>query len=725
MRKLILAPLLILLTAANTPADFARLKSEAAKVTIVRDDWGIAHVSGPTDADAVFGMIYAQAEDDFPRIEANYLTSLGRTAEAEGEKATWKDLRARLYVDDAKLKDEYARSPDWLKKLMNAWADGLNYYLATHPDVHPRAITHFEPWMALSFTEGSIGGDIESIDLDKLRDFYSARQPQLASIAPDKPALADTLEHQNSNGIAIAPKITADGHALLLINPHTTFFFRSELQMKSDEGLDAYGAVTWGQFFVYQGFNPHTGWMHTSTGADSIDEFAYDVRQPELGPRYRFGNEWRPMKEKPITIRYRKPDGSFGSRTFTTYSTHRGPIVRSENGKWISFAIMDRPIRALEQSYLRTKTSDLASYLKVADLKANSSNNTLFADDKGNIAYLHPQFVPVRDDRFDYTKPVDGSDPRTDWKGDTPVDKLPNAINPPNGWVDNNNNAPWSTAGSYSPKPHDFPKYMDQFGENYRGLHALRMLEGSSGWTADTLNAAAFDSYQPGFAALIPPLLHAYDALPAADARKVKLAGPIAALRGWDYRWGADSVPQSLAMFYGRKLYARLKAEPGEVTNKKYMRLARDTTAGDKLDALADAVDWLSRDFGKWQVPWGEINRFQRISSAIDHPFDDKAPSFPVPFADGNFGSLASFKSDRRPGTKKWYGYHGNSFVAIVEFGHKVKARAVKVGGESGHSDSRHFSDQIQRYASGDLREVYFWPEQLRGHVERTYRPGE
>ena len=724
MRTLLL-PLLFLLTAATTPADLDRLKSEAARVTIVRDDWGIAHVSGATDADAVFGMIYAQAEDDFPRIEANYLTALGRTAEADGEKAIWQDLRARLYVSEAKLRDEYDRSPEWLKKLMNAWADGLNYYLATHPNVRPRAITHFEPWMALSFTEGSIGGDIESIDLDKLRDFYSAGAPALTSAAADRSPLTDAVEHQNSNGIAIAPKITTDGHALLLINPHTTFFFRSELQMKSDEGLDAYGAVTWGQFFVYQGFNAHTGWMHTSTGADAIDEFAETVDKPSGKLMYKYGGGWRPVQEQQVSIRYKKDDGTFGTRSFTTYSTHHGPIVRSDDGKWISFAIMDRPIAALQQSYLRTKTSDLASYLKVAGLKANSSNNTLFADDKGNIAYLHPQFVPARDDRFDYTKPVDGSDPRTDWQGDTAIDKLPNAINPPNGWVDNNNNAPWSTAGSYSPKAKDFPKYIDQFGENYRGLHALRLLTGSSGWTADKLNAAAFDSYQPGFAALIPPLLQAYDALPAADARKAKLAEPIVALRGWDYRWGADSVPQSLAMFYGRKLYARLKPEPGEVTNKKYMRLGRDTSPQDKLDALADAIDWLQRDFGKWQVPWGEINRFQRISSAIDHPFDDAAPSFGVPFADGNFGSLAAFKSDPRNGSRKWYGYHGNSFVAIVEFGPKVKARAVKVGGESGDAKSRHFTDQMERYASGALREVYFWPEQLQGHIERTYHPGE
>jgi acyl-homoserine-lactone acylase len=733
MHKILLAPLLLLLlTAATTPADLARLKSEAARVTVVRDDWGIAHVSGATDADAVFGMIYAQAEDDFPRIEANYLTALGLTAEAQGENAVWQDLRARLYVSPEKLQAEYAESPDWLKSLMNAWADGLNYYIATHPEVNPLVIKHFEPWMALSFTEGSIGGDIERIDLDQLAKFYCCGgPPQPGFVQREQTALNDAApaqfqEPQGSNGIAISPRITAPGTgALLLINPHTSFYFRSELQMKSGQGLNAYGAVTWGQFFVYQGFNPHAGWMHTSTGADAVDEFAETVERRGDGYCYRYGAECRPLQPEKITIRYRTAGGALSSRSFTIYRSHHGPVVASEDGKWISFAMMDRPIPALEQSFLRTKATDLASFMKVSDLRANSSNNTMFADDHGNIAYLHPQFVPLRDDRFDYTKPVDGSNPATDWKGDTPVDKLPNAINPKNGWVDNNNNAPWSTAGAYSPKAADFPKYMDMFGENYRGLHALRLLTGSKGWTLDKLNAAAFDSYQPGFAALIPPLVQAYDALPAADPRKAKLAGPIAALRGWDYRWGSDSVPQSLAMFYGKSLYGKLDRVPGEPGNKAMMRLARDTSPEDKLRSLSSAVAELTGDFGSWQTQWGEINRFQRLSPLILSPFDDSKPSIPVPFASSAYGSLASFGATPEPGTKRWYGTSGNSFVAVVEFGKKVRARAVTAGGESGHPDSPHFKDEAERYASGNLREVYFWPEQLQGHTERTYRPGE
>jgi acyl-homoserine-lactone acylase len=179
MRKIsarALAPLLLLLTAAAPPpGEAVRWLHEISETAIARDDWGIAHVHGTTDADAVFGMIYAQAEDDFPRIEANYLTSLGRTAEAEGEKAIWQDLRARLYVSEPELKADYAQSPPQMRKLMDAWADGLNYFLYTHPNVHPRVLTHFEPWMAMSFTEGSIGGDVERIDLKQLQAFYSYR----------------------------------------------------------------------------------------------------------------------------------------------------------------------------------------------------------------------------------------------------------------------------------------------------------------------------------------------------------------------------------------------------------------------------------------------------------------------------------------------------------------------------------------------------------------------
>lgn len=707
-------------TAHAAPTDTSRWKTEAAAVTITRDDWGIAHVHGKTDADAVFGMAYTQAEDDFNRVETNYLNSLGWLAQAEGEQAIWSDLRQQLWIDPVQLKQQYAKSPAWLRELMNAWADGLNYYLATHPDVHPRVITHFEPWMALSFSEGSIGGDIERVSLKELQAFYGKSTDAVAFV--DTPS--SWAEPTGSNGIAIAPKLTADGHALLLINPHTSFFFRSELQMSSDAGLDVYGAVTWGQFFIYQGFNKHIGFMHTSTTADVVDEFAETVVHDGGKLGYRYGKDVRSVTTKPIAVRYRKADGSMAERTFTTYATHHGPVVRAEGDKWIATALMNKPMEALEQSWLRTKATDFASFMKIAELKANSSNNTIFADDKGEIAYLHPQFIPKRDNRFDYTKPVDGSDPATDWQGLLPLDAAPHLLNPANGWIMNTNDWPYSAAGPDSPRRENYPRYMDSVGENPRGIHATMVLSDKRDFTLPSLITAAFDSYLPAFARQVPILLKDYDALPANDPLKKKLAGPIALLRGWDYRWGIASMPTSLAVFWGDTLWDKVDKSDVSEGLSVYDIMAERAGPKARLEALVDASTRLEKDFGSWGVPWGEVNRYQRINGDIEQPFDDSKPSIPVPFTSSRWGSLASFGAHRWPGTRRYYGTSGNSFVAAVEFGDKVRARAITAGGESGHPTSPHFNDEAERYTTGNLRAVYFWPEDLQGHVERTYHPG-
>jgi acyl-homoserine-lactone acylase len=708
------------LPARAAAPEMARLKAEAARVSIVRDDWGIAHVHGKSDADAVFGAIYAQAEDDFNRVEANYLTNLGLTAEAEGEGAIWQDLRQRLYIDPEVLKADYAKSPAWLKALMDAWADGLNYYLATHPDVHARVITHFEPWMALSFTEGSIGGDIERVNLKALQAFYGQDRLALADAGPD---LA-FHEPTGSNGIAIAPSLTTGGHALLLINPHTSFFFRSELQMTSDAGLNAYGASTWGQFFIYQGFNETAGWMHTSSGVDAVDEFLETIQMKDGKPFYRYGSELRPVKASQVTIRYRTAAGGLASRTFTVYATHHGPITRAVGDKWVSMALMNIPVPALEQSFLRTKQHDYASFMKIAALKANSSNNTIFADAKGEIAYLHPQFIPRRDNRFDYTQPVDGADPATDWKELHALDEAPHLLNPPNGWIFNTNDWPYSAAGPYSPRQADYPRYMDMAGENPRGVHATLLLTGRKDLTRDGLLKLAFDPYLPAFGELLPTLAEAYDQTPDADPVKARMKDQAALLKDWDRRWAADSDATSLAVFWGEALWNRVVADARARHTNVYDAM-KAAPAAVKLAALAEASDRLQADFGDWRTPWGQINRFQRLNDDIAQTFHDDQPSIPVPFTSSQWGSLASFGAKRYPGTRRYYGTSGNSFVAVVEFGDKVRARAVTAGGESGDPASKHFDDEAGRYASGDFREVYYYPEQLVGHTERTYRPGE
>ena len=731
-------PLLALAAAAPDPGR-ARWREEAARVTITRDDWGVAHVHGVSDADAVFGAIYAQAEDDFPRIEANYLTALGRTAEAEGESAIWADLRQRLWVDPVKLQADYRASPPWLRALMDAWADGLNFYLATHPQEHPKVLTRFEPWMALSFTEGSIGGDIERVDLGRLAAFYGGpRDARVSSLAPPD------AEPRGSNGIAIGPTLSASGHPLLLINPHTSFFFRAELEMKSDAGLHAYGASTWGQFFLYQGWNERLGWMHTSSGVDAVDEFTETMlpfTPMAQTPRYRHGASALQAEGRPVTIRFRRPDGAMGERRFVTWHTVHGPVVGSTGsmtaqpvigsdgvmqpigGKWIAVALMNRPIPALEQSWLRTKANDQRAFLAAAGLQANSSNNTVYADRDGHTALLLPQFVPVRSARFDYRKPVDGSDPATDWHGLTPLARLPQVRDPAGGWLYNSNDAPWRAAGSASPPRAGFPAYMDEFGPNARGDHATALLGRARALTPETLRAIAYDPAMPMFDVVVPKVVAAFDAEPDSP-RKQLLADVVEPLRRWDRRWSTASTATTIANYWGERLWAR-----GARFADAPARSATDVIYGLSGDALLDELTLARRDllaaWGRVDVPWGEVNRFQRNDAGIVQQFDDDRPSTPVPFASARWGTLASFGAKPYPGTKRWYGTSGNSFVAIVEFGPHVRAWAVTAGGDSGRAGSPHFRDQANRYAAGDLRPVYFWPDELAGHIERTYRPGD
>jgi acyl-homoserine-lactone acylase len=692
--------------------------AKAADTIVIRDDWGIAHVHGKRDSDAVFGVAYAQAEDDFNRIETNYLTAMGRLAEAEGETALYQDLRMRLFVRPEDLRARYAASPPWLRDLMMAWAEGLNCYLQSHPGVKPKVLDRFEPWMALSFTEGSIGGDIAHLPLQPLQDFYA--QPGATRLVAYRDE--GSREPGGSNGIAIAPFNSLNHHALLLINPHTSFYFRAELQMTSDAGLNAYGAVTWGQFFIYQGFNSRVGWMHTSSGVDSVDEYAETIVRQNDHLYYRYGDRLRAVTTVPVTLHYRTSDGGMSSKTFTTYRTHHGPIVRQADGRWISVSLMQKPVEALSQSFLLTRTHDYTSFAKVMELKANSSNNTIFADADGEIAYLHPQFVPRRNDRFDYTRPVDGADPATEWHGLHTLDELPHVLNPPNGWVMNTNDWPYSAAGPYSPRRADYPRYMDTAGENPRGVHTTALLTGKTDFTLASLNEAAYDPYLPAFAQLIPTLVSAYDVLPNTSAFTDRLAAAITLLRHWDYRWSVRSVETSLAVLWGDELWEAGKRDGAAKGLSVYEAIAA-LPSEEKLRALVAVIERLQHDFGDWRTPWGSLNRYQRLTDHIVQTFSDVDSSIPIGFTAGRWGSLAAFEARRQDQTNKYYGTAGNSFVAVVEFGDKIVARAVSTGGESGDPRSPHFNDQADRYAAGALREIYFYPSQLAGHIERQYHP--
>ncbi|MFZ1786118.1 MAG: penicillin acylase family protein [Ferruginibacter sp.] len=723
--SLILLFPLQLLAQPFSQTEIQNWEKQAANISIIRDNYGIPHVYGKTDADAVFGLLYAQCEDDFKRVELNYIDKLGRLSEVNGEKDLYNDLLIRLVIDTADAIKDYTNAPDWLKKILAGYADGINYYLYKNPTTKPALLTRFEPWYPLLWTDGSIGAiSTGGISVRELKNFYSGtEEPDRAFVGYKEEPLT------GSNGFAFAPKITKNGNAILYINPHVTFYFRPEVHMVSDEGLNAYGAVTWGQPFVYQGFNEHCGWMHTSSQADISDAYIEKLSQNGSAWFYEYDGDAKPVLIKPISIKIKTANG-FETKSFNTMFTQHGPVMAKRNGQYLSLRHNNRDTKGFMQSWLRTKANSFAEFKKTMDMGANPSNNTVYADGEGNIAYWHGNFLPKRDPQYNWSQPVDGTTSATEWKGYHTVNESVHIYNPENGWLQNCNSTPFTVAGKFSPNKKDYAAYLAPDGENFRGINAVRVLDREKKYTIDKVIAAGYDTYLAAFEKLIPALVKVYDQNRFPDDPNYnQLKEAVNILKNWDLGCGENSVATTLAVLWGEKIAPSINKiilpdADNDIVNKTN-HFAATATTNDLLNPLYEVINKLQKDFGKWQVPWGEINRFQRISNDIDNQFDDNQPSIPVAFVSSAWGMLPSYSSRTFPGTKKRYGVHGNSLIAAVEFGKKVKAKSLLAGGESGDVNSLHFFDQGLMYSKGKFKEVLFYKEDVMKHVERKYHPGE
>lgn len=730
MKKLLLFVLLPLQVLAQpfSKQEIARWEKQSKNITIIRDNYGVPHIYGKTDADAVFGLLYAQCEDDFKRVELNYVEKLGRLSEINGDAGLYNDLLNRLVIDTAAAIKDYAKAPAWLKKILNAYADGINYYLYKHPELKPALLSRFQPWYPLLWTDGSIGAiSTAGISINELKKFYSGTDEAIAYESPVN-YFFDEEKLTGSNGFAFSPKITESGNALLYINPHVTFYFRPEVHINSEEGLNVYGAVTWGQPFIYQGFNEHCGWMHTSSQADISDAYIEKLTKKNNQWYYEYDGKQKPVIKKKITIKYKTTDG-LSQKTFNALFTHHGPIMAKRDGQYLSLRHNNRDTKGFIQSWMRTKANSFEEFKKTMDMGANPSNNTVYADGEGNIAYWHGNFLPKRDPHYDWSKPVDGSTKATEWQGFHPVQESVHIYNPENGWLQNCNSTPYTVAGKFSPKKSSYADYLAPDGENYRGINAVRVLDLEKKYTIEKVIAAGYNTRLAAFEDLVPALLKAYDTygnhVSNVDSLYTQLAGPIRILKNWDFNVAENSIATTLAIEWGEKLGLQISRTNGAdivQKTKAFVTLAAPNTL---LEPLLATVKNLQSRFGTWQMAWGEINRFQRISSSITNNFDDNKPGLPVAFASSAWGMLPSYSSNYFPGTKKRYGVHGNSFVCAVEFGKKIKAKSLLAGGQSGDESSKHFFDQGVMYSKGQFKEVLFYKEDVLKHVERSYHPGE
>jgi acyl-homoserine lactone acylase PvdQ len=718
---LILVSPCYLLAQKFSKVEVERYKQEAAAVKIARDQWGVPHIYGETDADAVFGLMYAECEDNFRGLERNYLYQFGKLSQVDGEASLYSDLQLQMIADTLDAIKDYKKAPTYFKKLLNAFADGINFYIYKHPEVKPRVFKHYEPWYALMFTDGSVAATVTGgLKVSDTRNFYGNGIGDYVS--NNKPEITD--KQLGSNGFAIAPSISASGNAMLYINPHVPFYFRDEVELESEEGLQVYGAVTWGQFFVYQGFNSHCGWMHTSSYADVGDLYSEKVIKAGGKWFYEYEGENREVTSRKIIIGVKK-ENRIEKKTITGFYTHHGPILGGMDGKWLALKANNRSLNALLESWLITKANTFSEFKHVmGELLSNATNNTVYADDQGNIAFWYGNFMPKRNPNFDWDLPVDGSIKTTEWKGLHSLNEIIHVYNPATGWIQNCNSTPFASSGASSPKKEKYPSYMAPNGQNFRAVNAIKLLSNSKSLTLDQLIDIGYDHYLAAFDALLPPLFTAYDA--ANDSVKQAFAKQIQLLKQWDKKTDTGSVATTLAIEWGNLMMKALRPavtdEESTYQTERVNMFLSGLSNERCMHFFSEAVNSLTKKYGTWEIKWGDINRYQRPKDGVT--FDDSKTSFPVGLTSSMFGQLPSYQS-KTMNTKNLYGYSGNSFIAAVEFGTQIKAKSIVTGGLSFDQNSEHFTDQAKMYLNGHLKDVYFYKDDVLKHVERIYHPGK
>jgi len=685
MRELILIVMLALLCHVQATAN-----PLAKDVTIYRDTYGVPHVFGRTDAATAFGFAYAQAEDNFWRVEENFISALGRSSEIYGEKSLNEDRLNHALEIPRLAREEYARLDKQMRSLCDAYAAGFNYYLERHTEVKPRLLTKIEPWYTLAFIRYNYFQNGFARD-------RSLRGAQTAAIDNDlKP-------HTGSNGWVVGPSKSASGHALLFINPHLPFFGPGQVyegHVHSDEGWNFTGYTRFGFPLPYVGHNDNGGWVSTDNAADLTDVYLETFDDPARPLAYKYGNGYRLATEHVEEIRVKTAAG-VETRKFTMRKTHHGPVLAARDGKMLSLRMAKFESDGwLREWYDMTRAKSL-NELKRAMTPLNMLfGNVMYADRQGNTWYLYNGAIPKRDPRFDWTKPVDGSDPATEWQGYHTIDELPQLTNPATGWMQNCNTSPFLLTSEGNPDPKQFPKYMVQEGDNPRGAISREILSSKTKFTFDEWTRLAFDTRVMSAGKEIEPLIAALK-----QSNQARLREVYDELNRWDRRSANDSIAMTIFSLYHER---RMRDEKLEV-----------------LVALNDALNSLERDFGTWKVAWGELNRLQRIDESRDQDFDDAKPSLAVSGVNGNDGAVFTVYATPERGQKRRYGVAGGTYISVVEFGPRVRALSVHTFGASGDPKSKHYMDQAALYTRGEFKPSWLALEEIRANLEKSYRPGE
>ena len=694
-------------------------KQQARNVTIIRDNWGVPHIYGKKDPDCAFGLMYAQCEDNYWQIEESIVGSIGRSSELYGERTLDADALVALFECVKKGKEFYAAADPLVKALCNAAAAGINYYLYTHPSTERRLLHHYEPWFfTITSPSGAAG---HGIPRSEMKNNFAISDP------PDNFHSWLQEKETGSNTMALAPSKTVSGKSLLLINPHVGFFGggqRYEAHLISDQGLNVSGFAMLGDFYIWSGFNQYGGWAHTNTASDYEDVYLEHFNHPSDPSLYQYGNGYLRENKWYDTLLYKQGD-TIKKKIFLFRKTHHGPVVAEHNSFPVTVKnASDDPAEFILQCWKMCRAASLKEFT-AALAKVQLTTNTMYADKFGNIAYWHGNAIPRRQGQFDWRLPVNGSEPATEWMGKHNVDEMVHIINPASGWIQNCNTSPYESAGAASPRRDGLPDYMSYEEENFRSEEAKRLLSSVKKISFDDFQKLVVSNHLPMMENWLPDIIKAFDRQALIDPNLNKFKDVVDTLRRWDYRYAVNSKATTLGVAYYYAYTDWIRKIRGTGRGSRFSRKFSEVDSI-AVQLLQDAVNDLVSTYGTTFIAWGDINRLQRIhTSGSLEKFDDSKPSIPVMAVPGLLGSLFAFNTRTDPGQKKLYGISGNTYVAIVEFGNKIKARSIHYFGQSADPSSPHFFDQAHLYAAGKFKDAWFYKQDVLKHAERVYHPGE
>lgn len=727
-----------------------RAPSWVGQYTIERDEWGVPHIYGRSDAAVVFGLAYAQAEDNFPQIEEDMLRALGRAANLYGETALAGDLVRAAFEVQRHAHEEYTREPPERRVLWDAWAAGINHYLAMHPEVRPRLLWHFEPWFVFArMRDVGVGMRVDGVRLGHATSGTGVAGAAAAAGAATAPGtatapggatlvgsfVADSTPvgaavdrplsgagsgsggsgsaGSGSNGSgsagagsawAIAPTRAAGGHALLLQSPWTSLFGAGqyyEAHLSSDAGWHVAGAALLGTPMLRVGHNEQLAWTHTIGGGDTRDAWLVRFDHPSDPLAYRWNGEWQQAEPFTDTIAINTTTGVI-QRPFTFLRTRFGPVVaRHGDDGYIAVGIARmQEGGALQQWYAMSRASSLVAFRTALAQTAIVGLNTMYADTAGNIYYLHGNAVPRRGQDVDASRLLDGNDPQAGWSGYHTIDELPELLNPTSGWLQSSGGTPFrATADGGNLDPARYASYLAPEREHARARAAREQLGRDTTWTPEMLEQAAFDSHVGVAASWMSRLIDEYERRGAYDPMGVLvLDDAITLLRAWDRIGDVDAPAMTLFATWLERV---------------------QRTAGDEREwPLTAALDWtldsLERHWDSTTVAWGAVHRLQRVQTGGAGLFVDTAASLPLAGAPAWAGTTFTIATRPGPDGSRSYATAGNGWIGVVELAPSIRARTISAFGQSADPASPHYFDQAPLFAVGQFKDQLF---------ERVSRP--